>query len=109
MKYLFLKQTLLDTALELLRAAESVTHRRKANIKCQTHHELAMRNITAALDNILRLDLEGCRIVNLFEVSCEKALMVILPFDESGDLVSKLRIRYVATCFVHCALIAAFH
>ena len=61
------------------------------------------------MHNVLGLDLECCWIVNLFEVSSEEALMVVLPFDEAGDLIGELRIRYVTTSLVHRALIAAFH
>ena len=93
----------------MLWAAEAVTHCRKAHVKCQAHHELTVRYVAAALDNVLGLNLKGCWIVNLFEVSSEEALMVVLPFDKAGDLISELRIRYVTTSLIHRSLIAAFH
>lgn len=83
MEYLLLEQTLLDSNLKLLWATETVTHRGKSDIQGQAHHKLAMGDVAAALNNVLGLDLESCRIVDLLEVSSEVALMIVLPLDEA--------------------------
>ena len=56
---------------------------------------------------ILRLDLKSRRIVNLFEITSEVALMIVLPFDQAADIVSEFRVAHVAPCLVHRALVAA--
>ena len=90
MQYLLLQQALLDSNLELLGAAESIAHGREADIEGQADHELAVRDVAATLHDVLRLDLESRRIVDLLEVTGEVALMVVLPLDQAADLVRKL-------------------
>ena len=68
---------------------------------------MALTDVAAALNNILWLDLEGRWVIDLLEVTCEVALVVILPLDESGDLISELRVGDVAACLVHSALVAS--
>ena len=107
MQYFLLQQAFLDANLELLRAPKSIAHRREANIESQTHHELAVRHITASLHNILWLDFKGSRIVNLLEITRKVALMIILPLDQARDLIGKLGVTNVAASLVHRALVAA--
>ena len=66
-----------------------------------------MTHIAATLDYILRLDLESSRVVDLLEVAREVALMVVFPFNQAANLVSKLRVRDVAARLVHGALVAS--
>jgi len=57
--------------------------------------------------NIFRENFESRRIVDLFEISCKVAEVVVFPLDEAADLVSKFGIRNVRTSFVHSSLVAA--
>ena len=108
MEHFLLQKTLLDSDLQLLWASESISHRGKTNVQSETHHKLAVRSVTASLDNVLRLDFEGCRVIDLLEVSSEVALVVVLPFDQTTDRICKLRVAHVAASLVHSTLIAAF-
>ncbi len=67
-----------------------------------------MRDIATSLHNVLGLDLKCSWVINLLEVTCEITLMVVLPLDESRDLISEFRIGNVASCFIHSSLITAF-
>ena len=104
---LLLQQALLDSNLELLRAAEAIAHGREADIEGQTDHELAVGDVAATLHDVLRLDFKRSRIVNLLEVTGEVALMVVLPLDQAADLIRELRVTHVASSLVHGALVAA--
>ena len=107
MQYLFLQQALLDSDLELFRAPKAVAHGWESDIEREADHELAVADITSALDYILDLNIECGRIINLLEVACEVPLVIVLPLDEAADLVSEFRIAYIAPSLVHCALVAA--
>ena len=102
---LLLDQTFLDSDLKLLWAAETIAHRRESYVEGKTHHELAVRDVTATLNNIIGLNLKGSRVVNLLEVAREVASMIVLPLKQTRDLVSELRVRNVSSSFVHRSLI----
>lgn len=42
-----------------------------------------MRHVATSLDDVLRLDLERGRVVDLLEIASKVALMVVLPLDQS--------------------------
>ena len=81
MQNLLLKQALFYTDLKLLRATETVSHGAEAYVESQTNHELALADVATTLNNVLRLDLERCRIIDLLEITREVALMIVLPLD----------------------------
>ena len=66
-----------------------------------------MRHVTASLHDVLWLDLESCRVVNLLEVAREVALMIVLPFEKTRDLIDEFRCLYALSSLVHCAKVAA--
>ena len=66
-----------------------------------------MRSVATALYDVLRLDFEGGRVIDLFEISSEVALMVVLPLDETTNLICELGVADVAPRLIHGALIAA--
>ena len=66
-----------------------------------------MRHIAASLHNVLWLNLKGSWIVDLLKVTCEVALMIVLPLDQARDLIGKLRVANIAASLVHRALVAA--
>ena len=68
-----------------------------------------MRDIAAALNYILRLNLKGSWIIDLLEVTGEVTLMVVFPFYQATNLICELGIANIATCFVHSALVASLH
>ena len=107
MQDFLLQETLFDTSLKLLWASKAVTHCREANIKCKTDHELAVAHVATTLDNVLWSDLEGSWVVNLLEITCEVALVVVFPLDQTANLVSKLRVADVAARLVHGTLVAS--
>ena len=67
-----------------------------------------MRHITTSLHDVLRLDLECSRVVDLLEITSEVALVVVLPLDQSRDLIGEFRVGNVAPSLVHGALVTAF-
>ena len=90
MQYLLLQQASLDSLLDLLRAPEAITHGLQTHIQSQADHELTVRGVAAPMHNVLWLDLKRSWVINLFEIASEISLMVVLPFDESADLICEL-------------------
>ena len=107
MQNFLLQQAFLNSNLELFWASESIAHCRQAYIQGQADHELTVGGVATTLDDILRLNFEGCWIVDLLEVTGEVALVIILPLDQATDLVCKLGITDVATSLIHCSLVTA--
>ena len=66
-----------------------------------------MGSVTTALYDILRLDFEGGRVVDLLEITSEVALMIVLPLDETTNLIGELGVADVTPRLIHGALIAA--
>ena len=76
--------------MELLWTTESIAHGRKTDIKSKANHELAVADIAASLDDVLWLDFESSRVIDLLEVASEVALVIVFPFDQAANLVCKL-------------------
>ena len=90
MQDFLLEQGLLDPNLKLLWTTEAIAHGRKADIKSKANHELAVADIAASLDDVLWLNFESSRVIDLLEVASEVSLVVVLPFDQAANLVRKL-------------------
>lgn len=85
MQHFLLQQAPLYAHLELLGALETVTHGGEANVERETDHELAVAHVAASLNDVLRLDLESGRVIDLLKVTSEVALVIVLPFDQTAD------------------------
>ena len=102
---LFVEKTLLDSHFYQFRTAIAVAHAGESYIKSKANHKLAVRDLAAALHNVFREDLECCWIFNLLKVACDVASMVILPLNQTRDLVHESRVRNVASSLVHGSLV----
>ena len=104
---LLLSEEVLDTAFSRLILSEVVPHSHVADIENKAYYSLSLSEVTPTLKNVLLGDVKGCWTVNLFERSCEEAEMVVLPLEQSRDLIDEFGVRYVRTCLVHSSLVTA--
>jgi len=102
-----LEQTLLDPDLQLLWVLKAVPHCGEPDVQREHDHEGAVRHVAPTLDDVLRLDFKRGRVVDLFEIAGEVALVIVFPLYEPRNLVGELRVRYVVSRPVHRALVAA--
>ena len=108
MKHILLQKSLFYSTLYLFWTSKTISHGCKTNIQSKTNHELTVGYVTASLDDIKSLYLECSWIVDLFEISSEVSLMIVLPLDESRNLICKLWVRLVASRSIHRTLVASF-
>jgi hypothetical protein len=66
-----------------------VTHGVVAYVECQADGLRRILHVTSALDDVFWRDVEGGRTVFLFKATSEVALMIILPLDDSVDLIDE--------------------
>ena len=85
-----LQETLFNSDLDVLEIGVRISHGVDSDIESETHHELAVRDKASSIDYVVLGDLKSCRIVDLFKVACKVAKVIVLPFNETRDLVGKL-------------------
>ena len=49
-----------------------------------------MRGVATTVHDILRLNFERRRVVNLLKITREVALVIVLPLDQAADIVGEL-------------------
>ena len=86
-----------------------IAHRVRPHIKSQADRLGRMLHVATSLHDILRGYLEGRRTIFLLEGSCEVTFVIILPLEESRDLVHKFRGLDTLTSLVHSTLVTALH
>ena len=105
MQDFFLEQVFLYSHLDLIRTAIARAHAGESHIKSNANNKLAVRDIAATLHNVFGEDFEGCWIFSLLKVAREVASMVILPLDQTRDLVHESRVRNISSSLVHGSLV----
>ena len=104
---LAISEEALDLALSVLVLVVLVPHGVDADVEGQANGLRRVLHIAAALHDVLRGDVEGCRTVLLLEAPTEIALMVVLPLDDSVDLVHKFGGRDPLSTLIHRAHVGA--
>jgi hypothetical protein len=85
-----------------------IAHGVITNVEYQADSLSRILHVTSALYYVFRGDIEGSRTVFLLEITAKVSLMIVLPFNDTIDLIYKFCSRYALPRLVHCALIGAF-
>ena len=101
------QKALLDAILDILNIWMCIAHCIDSNIESKADHEVHVGGKAAPIDNVLLLDLECSRVVNLLEITGKVAKVIVLPLDEAADLVGKLGVGHIVASLIHGALVAA--